>query len=416
MKKLLRLLLFLFSIFIIVQILFNIFSSGYKIEYKVDSFDILEIRTQNIKDEIDNYYFEIKTDNHVFSIQTYKNLKLSKKIISEIKYYKDDNYECILPITKKHAIFTDIICTKNNIEFLYHDIKGTNSKLDEFVNSIELYDGKIYEHPLEIKKHNTYISVYNVLPNDMYLGLESYKGIYLINQRDGYYAKDLFVKDTYSKDIHVFIKNYYLTADYDEEFEFHDFYLVNLKNHNIKKLTSNNKISMYSYIQGVINNSVYLLDTASKKQYEINIKTNTVIEIGNETTGMKYYKDNKFETINIYEGINNKLLFEENISDNNFNNEYDKVEKVGNKKSGYYYLFKKNNNKYDVYRINVQNLNIKYYLFSTDDINNIIYIDDSVYFKEGEYIKYYSDSEGIIFILKNNEINFNSNLIFGISR
>jgi hypothetical protein len=417
MKKLLRLLILLFAFYLLFQIIFNVFSNGYKVEYNVSGFDVVEVLTQKTKGEYDNYYFEISTENNTFSIQTLEELNLTKKVIKEIKYYKDDQYECILPILKNDTLFTDAICSYNNNFYYYHDLKGNNSLLDQFMSSIEIYDGTIYNLNEEIKKENNYITAYQYDIPDLYMILESYKGVYFINQKDGFTAKDLFTKDTYSKDIHTFIKNYYVTADYSEDFEFHDFYVVNIKNYSVFKITSNNAISIYSYIQGSVGNSVYLIDTSAKKQYEINIKTKTVIEVGNDQTGIKNYQNGEWTEENIYDAINNKLLFTDSVSLSDFNGiSYARVDKVGGEKSGFYYLYENTKNGYDVYRVNVQNSNSKIYLFTTNNIDNIVYDQDRVCYKDDVYIKCYQDSIGVKLIVKNKEISFNNSLIFDVAR
>ena len=59
MRKLLKLLLLLFIFYLLFQFIFNIFSTGYKIEYQVDEFEVTETITKKTKGEHDNYYFEI---------------------------------------------------------------------------------------------------------------------------------------------------------------------------------------------------------------------------------------------------------------------------------------------------------------------------------------------------------------------
>ena len=94
--------------------------------------------------------------------------------------------------------------------------------------------------------------------------------------------------------------------------------------------------------------------------------------------------------------------------------EYDKVEKIGNKLSGYYYLYLKNDDIYDVYRVSVQNKKILTYLFSTDDLNNVYYYKDYVYYKDNLNIRYYQNELGKKTLLKDTEFEFNKSLKFGL--
>ena len=88
---------------------------------------------------------------------------------------------------------------------------------------------------------------------------------------------------------------------------------------------------------------------------------------------------------------------------------YDKVDKVGN----YYYLYQKENNHYKVYRADTQNKKIKTYLFDTTDINSIIYLDDTIYYQNGNTF-YYHTNYGERKVITNTELEFNDDLSFGV--
>lgn len=416
MRKLVKLLFGLFALYILTQILANFFSNGYEVKYKIENeyvFDVKEKKVKNIKNEIDSYYFEINVNGTDFSIQTFEKLGSGQKILSDIKYYEDGQYKCVLPVAKNNELFSDIICKRENTYYSYNSIKGTDSKLDEFVSNLDVYDSNKYINSEEILKDSHNIIAYDNFPDNFYVALEQYKGLYYATDKIVFGKKVLFQKDIYQKDISAFIKKYYVVADYNEEYEFHDFYLIDIESGNQSKITSNKAISMYSYINGVVDNSVYLFDTSSKKQYEINIKTKTVIEVGNENTGIKYYNNGIWETRNAYDALNQKMYFNYYTVDSNFNGQiYSRVDKFGGENTGYYYLYKSTSSGYQVYRVNVQNMNNITYLFTTSDIQNIIYLDSYIIYKDGTYIKYYHDLTGSRNLLECDEIGFNSSLKF----
>ena len=93
---------------------------------------------------------------------------------------------------------------------------------------------------------------------------------------------------------------------------------------------------------------------------------------------------------------------------------YDRIDKVGNLKSGYYYYYKKVKNQYEVYRANIQEPNKLTYLFTTSKIDEIKYMRDYVYYKEGNFIKYYHDAFGIRTIALDKEFEFNKSLQYYI--
>ena len=414
MKKLFRLLILLFFIYLLIQILFNIFSKGYETKYEVDDFKILEKRLKRTKGEIDNYYFEITKDDITFSIQTKTDISSSQQVIKEVKYFNDGNYICILPITKDDGIISDILCEKDGIYYNYNSLVSKDSKLDEFASDLSKYRDTFNESD-EVIKSDTNISVYNNIESNQFFGLEYYKGIYLINNKNGYINVQLFKKDVYEKELSTFVGDNYVVADYNEEYEFRKFYVTNIKTQKKSTITFDKKISMYSYIQGVVNNSIYIIDTANKLQYEVDVKKQTVTIVGNENNGIKIYKNGTWEKGNIYDAINAKLYFN-NIETMYNGIQYSRVDNIGGEKSGYYYLYQNNGNNYDVYRINKQNENYKTYLFTTDDIENIIYDFDSVIYKSDKYIKKYSDLTGNKKIAQYDEVEFNKSLKFNYTR
>ena len=88
---------------------------------------------------------------------------------------------------------------------------------------------------------------------------------------------------------------------------------------------------------------------------------------------------------------------------------YAKVDKVGK----YYYIYEKQNNHYNVYRADIQNKKIKTYLFQTTDLDSVIYLDDTIYYINGNTFNYYNNF-GNRKVIKNTELEFNPDLSFGV--
>ena len=410
MKKVLELLIFLFILYFLFQIVFRYFDDGHIYEYEIKNeqeFKIKEIFTQNNKEEIDNYYIEIEVEGNVFNFQIYNVFSRTTGIIEDVKYFSNMNYKCVIPYLKNNADFTDMLCKKNNEYYYYNSIKGSDPELDSFAN--DNLDFSKYEDKKDIIKQNKNIHIYNNLLENSTLTLDYYKGIYVVNKKAKYRKIEIFKKERYSRDISIVMDKYYVVANYDDDYEFYEFRVVDLENYKISKIFSNYAISFDSYIQGIVDNEIYLIDKTNKKQYKINIKTKEVILIGNEQ-GIKVYKNNEFVDGNIYDAINNKILFNNN-TDNEFNNkEYNFLGKYGNKLSGYKLVYKNNGNKYNVYKVNIQNENIITYLFETDDINLIDWNSDYIYYKNGTEIKCFNEVFGSKTILKYNELEFNNNI------
>lgn len=402
MKKILFLLLSLFLIYFVIQIAFSFVGNGHSIEYRVDSFNIKEILTQNKKNEIDNYYFEIEKDGSIFNYQVFKD-KQGSKLIKDIEYFKNTNYECIAVIFRNKYFENQVICNKDNMNYYYMGIKGNDPEVDMFAKDYITENNSSDD----VLKQNGNLFVYNNL-NEDYVAIEYYKGIYIINRENKYKKVALFKNETYNRDLAILVQKYYLTADYNSEYDFHKFVMVDLETGKKESLTFNANISFNSYFQGVVDGKAYLIDKDNKKQYEIDIKDKRVFEIGNEQSGIKIYKNNEFVDGNIYDAINSNIIF--SLTDSIFNDVYSKVDLFGGSKSGLYFLFKQNGDKYSVYQSSVHNTNVITYLFDLVNINNLGYTKNGVYYINGNSIKYFDYIDGIVEIAKFNDLNYNSNL------
>ena len=212
MKKLLKLFIALFAFYLFTQIMFNIFSKGYETKYEVDKFKIYEKRLKRTKNEIDNYYIEITKNNKTFSFQTNENISKVEQVIKEVKYFKDDKYECVLPILKDGKVISDILCENQGTYYNYKSIANKDDELDKFASKLSKYRTSFNENNEVIKSDNN-ITVYNNIDDNHFLGLEYYKGIYLVNKKHGFKNNKLFKKDIYSKELSTFVKDNYVARN-----------------------------------------------------------------------------------------------------------------------------------------------------------------------------------------------------------
>ena len=402
MKKLFLMLIVLFLLYLGIQFAFYWFSNGQENEYKIkNGSNIFEIKELS-NFENHNYLYEIKIGETIFSFQIFNDYGKNIKILKDIIYYNEDNYECILPIFDGEKIFTDLMCMNDGHLTYYHNIK--NEKITSFVNKIEIYNSDQFNDKSNSEKKEG-ISIYkdNLIDNH-YLGLTSYKGVYNISPKFNYliYNVTLFKKDIYNQKLGAFIDDYYVVADYNEKDSFNKINVINLVTLKSSTIVSNKSISFDSYIQGIVDNKLYLYDKENNIQYEIDPKEEKIIKLSNE---IKYY-DGSWSTMSVKEAKEEKMFITEKIDYKN--NDYVKIDQTNN----YYYLYKKNGNKYDCYRINKQNELGLIYLFSTDSLELISYVDNYVYFSNGNTINVFNDQFGIKKILEYNEIEFNKNIKF----
>jgi hypothetical protein len=430
MKRLIRLLILGVFIVIAFEFILGFVKNGHETTYKIitdnNEFNIKEVYKRSIKTEnktnldLNNYYFEISlnTDkDNVFSFKTFTDYNDHKMIIKDIEYYKDDNIKCIYPIFKNHKNNIDILCIKDNILIDYKQLKGTNNGLDQFANNLinQDYDLKAWhKYDETVKKRGDYnIYTHNLLEND-YLILWKYNGIYIENKN----KKDeveVFSKEYYDNNLGVLVNNYYVIPNYDQQYDFSQINVINVLSGNIKEIDIDQKISYDSYIEGIIDNKLYLFDIENKKQYEIDIDSKKVKEIGNENINYKKYDGNWIETT-LSDIIQNKPIFgfKYEIPDNIKAYNYYRLDEVLGETDGYFYFYTKEGNNTKVYRVDKQNTKYVKLLFTINDISNIHYIEDYLYFVSKDKIYYYQDELGIVPIAENFEYLFNKNNMYDI--
>lgn len=403
MKKLFGGLIVLLIIYITIRCAFIYFSNGHDITYNLTDNDyIANIHETAIFDSKDNYYFEVAINNKKFTFQTFYDFKKSSKVIKEIKYYEDDNVSCILPVYIGDVIISDVLCIYEGQYNYYHNMSYSNNNFTSFIKELQKYgydESKYLSLDDEkVINYNNLLIYSNNLVDGHIVGLSNYKGIYTIEKDSDIFSSELFSTDIYSNKVSILKDNYYLSAIYNKANGFKEMYLVDYVNHVKSKLEMPQTLSYESYFHGYHDLKLYLIDMENKIQYEIDLDKKTVKQVGNMESGIVYYEGNKKKRIE----YNNSL---DNI---NF------LEGTQNNKYGYIYTFEKINNKYGVYRENVQNKDNKVFIFETNDINRIVYMDEYIYYISEDKLNYYSDYTGEKTILINSEFKYNDTLKYNV--
>ena len=145
----------------------------------------------------------------------------------------------------------------------------------------------------------------------------------------------------------------------------------------------------------------------NEKQYKVNIKKSLVTEVGNAKKEIKYY-NGSWTTISSIRA-NKKVLFKVKKTKTT---DYYYLVQDGEELSGFYYYFYENDNGYSLYRVNVQDKNVRKYLFDVKNISDVVFKEDYVFFKDDKTIKMYSDYTGIKTLIENTELEYNDNIQF----
>ncbi|MCD8562209.1 MAG: hypothetical protein LRY26_00140 [Bacilli bacterium] len=334
--------------------------------------------------------------------------------------YSDAQYKCVFPIFTNNSILSDVLCLKGKT---YYHANSINSK--EVASFIDALESKGYDKTqfVDDKSNTTVNGVLTVFENNLvdnhFISMNHYRGIFTINKSNlkTVYVARMFLTDIYRRDISVLVNNFYVTANYDQKFAFDKFLVVDITNNRSFEIrTSGFLIDFDSYVQGVVGDSLYLFDKQSRKQYEIDVKKKTVVEVGNSDIGIRIYKNEVFERVPAVDVLKNLPLFDGDVTSTLKTNGYERIDTTIGEKTGYIYYFKKVNSEFEVYRAPKTNKDAKTYLFKTNKIDNIKYIDGFIYYTSGIEVKHYSDLLGERTIAKNTEFDFNSSLYFNAYR
>ena len=332
-------------------------------------------------------------------------------MVDKVLTYTGD-YECVLPIIDGKAI-TDVLCYQDNRYYFYHAIMGKDKKLDDFVKSLDsnlYHQDQWLDNTMDTKEMNN-ITLYsqNVIPEHVFF-LSNMRGIYQIG--DTVLNFEIFKKDIYQKELSALVSSYYVVADYNESSRFRTFYFMDIRTGKISEAKAPNYISFDSYIQGIVDNKLYLYDRDNEKQYCIDPEKKKIEEVGNEKRKIQYYQSGKWDKITVTKA-KEKKLFEMTKKDLEFQ-KFDMVYHVGGKASGYYYLLEKVEDGYVLYRTPSQNKKTITYITKIDKVEDLFFLDDYVYFQDGDSIKYYQDEKGTHTLLSYSELEFNDNILFGV--
>lgn len=386
--------LFVFSlVFLILNFGLYLLDSGHIVSYSIGNYTVKE----NFSSDGNEYFFVINGEDSHLSFKINYDFKKSEKVLSKLYFKEIDGYMCYLPLFGGEVL-TDVMCNLDDTIYYGHDLDI--SETYEYFKKYG-YDSKKYVDDSDYIVVSSTINLYKGnLPSNNYLALESYNGLTLFNGKEA--SLKLFDRDVYKKPLSIFTGKYYLVADYNSDYTFKNFYLVNIVNGDKKNIRSYDDIFFDSYIMGECEGKVYLFDKENKIQYEIDLENEEVNQVG-DRDNIKFY-NGEWTSISLNEALNDKKFKVKSSIKG-----YDRVDSFGND----YYLYNKKDDKYEVYLMDKRDDSIKTYIFTTSSLNDIVYLEDRVYFKDGNSLNYFGKN-GIRKVLTNTEFEFNDDISIGV--
>lgn len=398
MKKIFKLLIAIFLIVLIFEVIAYIIKDNHETSYKIKVNDT----KYNIEEIYKNkkYYLKISNKDYKYLFETEDNFHKKKKILSKIYEYKTGDALCIYPVLKKDTDL-NIMCSKNNNSYSYTYYKD---KLKDFVKELK---EKGYKHSswkeesnYQIKLDTLNIYKKNINENT-FIYIYKYNGFYSINSKENKKI-DLFKNDNYNNTLGFILDKYYIVPNYDEKYDYDDFYIIDMTTNKVKQKKYKIAISKDSYINGNIDDEVYIFDKDELKQYKIYKKGKKIKEVGNKEDGALMY-DLKFKRINAYNMRDKDMKFK---TIENYLKEVEQntsLKYIRGNIDTYYYQTSNN----DVYYYNTNNKQ-KVLLFNKE-ISDFILIDDTIYFISKDTLYSYSNNEGLKNLLVYKELAFNPN-------
>ena len=398
MKKIIKLILALIIIFLLLELILYFFKTDHNITYTIKNKD----QTYKINEVYKNkkYYFKITTKDEIYSFETNDEFYKQKKVITTIYSYEKDNLKCIYPALKNKNTNTNILCSnkKGPVAFTNEE-----ENLSSFIENLQEkgYDSFSWqEKSNKSKKIGTLTAYQDNLEENTYIYIYKYNGFYTIS-KDSLNQLNLFENDTYVNHLGTNVGKYYIIPNYDDKYDYNTLYRIDMINNKIKTINLKETISKDSYINGVIEDEIYIFDKDALVQYKINPKKKKVEEVGNKKDGVLYY-DLEFKEDDVYNFRDNEMTFK-TIDDYINKLENNTTIKFIEKNQDSYYYQTKNN---DVYYYNI-NSKVKVFLFNKN-ITDFKLVKDTIFFISEDNLYSYSFLNGLSKLLTYSELDFNS--------
>lgn len=409
MKKMIGLLIFLFAFYFGLQAFLVLIGKGHEIEYELKSDEniilINEKYNSNRKDE-DNYILTINVDDVVFNYLTYQNFNKSSEIVKEVKYFKDEQLKCIFIKFRKDQILTDVLCNNGSFVIPYHNIPNPTPQLQQFVDTLS-NDGYVLKNWIDDKEdveaHLSLILYPNNRISNHNVAIAENKMLYKLYTDGSVTHKNIFTPS--EEVVHGFVNNKYISYNTSNgtksEYQVHS-----LTSSSKKEIIAKSNLGVQNVL-GSYGNSIYIYDITNRIQYEVDIKSEKVLEVASAGSKVKYYESGKWQYVEPENYAISRNDFGTEYKNDYSNLEYFKVIKRGYD-IGYYYGFKFVNGVYQVYRSISDDMSNPTYIFTTDNLDSIKFVGEYVYYMEENIIKHYSDVTGNRTLLYFDGLNKNS--------
>lgn len=428
MRKMLNIIAVLAILFLVAQFIYDSLIKEHKITYQLEvngteyfieeTFNNKHRSESYLPYDYNNYYFEISyRKKPLISFKIFDE-SYSKGLLHTFELYQDDDLVCVYPIFNNHKNQLNVICNKDGVQYDYLVLKGENDKLDKFVQALKTKGFQHYTWNDEPNKELVFekARVFNDnLIKNQYIIVWHYKGFYLVSLNKQKKVM-LLQQDRYDNNLGFLVNQYYVIPSYSATNAFSQLVRTNVTTLASHVIDLHYDISFNSFVQGMVDDKLYIIDKDNKRQYEINIDNKQIMLVGDAQNQARYYYNYQWDIKDIDHIIDHNLVFKEEQIIPDVLNTYGafKIEGVMGETDGYYYLYVEEEGQVLVYRIDKQNIDVMTLLFKMPQVTNVKYIKDSIYFLNDNTLYMYQDSLGLRPLIKYDELRFNQRNMYDV--
>lgn len=381
MKTIKRVLIILVLIFIIFGI-YKLSLKEFKKTYKINNYNIKEhfhIENEHV------YDFTITKGKEKYLYNLNINMKKKKKVISSIKTYKSNNLICIVPGYKKN-IEKRIYCNLDNNQVSNDYLLKTDNQ--DFKRILSKSKVNIYVES-DIKTSYKKIKVYKKNLDESIYYIWNYKGIYII-EKDNIRYKKILDYDLYDNVVSAVVNNYYVLFENTSVNGIENIYYYDITKDKLRIFKLRKKLSKNSYINGVVDNLIYVTDPKKKREYTIDIKKEKIKSVDNDSTSYVIYKNGSKKELSKSDYFMNKQIFSNDTTKKKYILDETKIYKINNKH--------------------------KILLLELDGIVEWKVINDTIVILKEDTLYEYNDKYGLRKIVEYNELKYNYKNIYKIEK
>jgi len=244
---------------------------NYEIFYRRGDVEVVESYDKSMK----YYSFTFKYDDLEF--RSVLNLKYSrdKKLVEDVEVYMKDESKSVCVLAYYRHRDEQVMCAKDG---KFVDLALIEEDTSEFYER---------EEPRKVNEKFKNIEVYSKdLGSILVWGL---KGYYYIG-KDKSTEIEFLKNESYYNNLAYQKDEFIITPDYDSEYTFNKFYIVNLENGKLTDWKFDYNISFNSYYLGTKDDKVYLFDRKQKCEYAIDVKRKKIEIVSKDGKGIVWNK------------------------------------------------------------------------------------------------------------------------------